>query len=66
MESPTFRKFGELLENLFEFDDECNVPSFTHDVGKLHSLYGHNITHRLEPQLHVYLCVLIACFIRII
>lgn len=39
MESSTFRKFGELLENLFEFDDECDAPSFTHDVGKLLSLY---------------------------
>ena len=34
MESPAFKKFGDLLENLFEFDDECDVPSF-HDLGKL-------------------------------
>lgn len=34
METPTFRKLGDLLENLFEFDDECNAPSF-HDLGKL-------------------------------
>lgn len=34
MESPTFRKLGDLLENLFEFDDECDAPSF-HDLGKL-------------------------------
>lgn len=33
MESPTFRKLGDLLENLFEFDDECDAPSF-HDLGK--------------------------------
>lgn len=31
MESPTFRKLGDLLENLFEFDDECDAPSF-HDL----------------------------------
>lgn len=31
MESPAFKKFGDLLENLFEFDDECDAPSF-HDV----------------------------------
>ena len=35
LESPTFRKFGDLLENLFEFDDECDAPSFGNDVGKL-------------------------------
>ena len=34
MESPAFKKFGDLLENLFEFDDECDAPSF-HDFGKL-------------------------------
>lgn len=34
METPTFRKLGDLLENLFEFDDECNAPNF-HDLGKL-------------------------------
>ena len=33
MESPTFKKLGDLLENLFEFDDECDAPSF-HDMGK--------------------------------
>lgn len=33
MESPTFKKLGDLLENLFEFDDECDAPSF-HDLGK--------------------------------
>lgn len=33
MESPTFRKLGDLLENLFEFDDECDAPSF-HDLGE--------------------------------
>lgn len=32
LESPTFRKFGDLLENLFEFDDECDAPSFGNDV----------------------------------
>ncbi|KAK2556654.1 Nipped-B-like protein B [Acropora cervicornis] len=31
MELPAFKKFGDLLENLFEFDDECDAPSF-HDV----------------------------------
>ena len=41
MELPAFKKFGDLLENLFEFDDECDAPSF-HDVGKFHSfLFGH-------------------------
>ena len=33
MELPAFKKFGDLLENLFEFDDECDAPSF-HDVGE--------------------------------
>lgn len=41
MELPAFKKFGDLLENLFEFDDECDAPSF-HDVGEFHSfLFGH-------------------------
>ena len=38
MESPAFKKFGDLLENLFEFDDECDAPSF-HDVGMYPVLY---------------------------
>lgn len=34
MEILIFRKLGDLFENFFEFDDECNVLSF-YDLGKL-------------------------------
>ena len=44
MESPTFRKLGDLLENLFEFDDECDAPSF-HDVGKSSEFELTNLTY---------------------
>ena len=49
MESPTFRKLGDLLENLFEFDDECDAPSF-HDLGESCKFEKMYLRYMYSPQ----------------